>query len=342
VGQSFFAGVSGPGGQYCIGADTGIPLFGLAYSSPNGTTNFSPDPYNFMVRVTTKPPCTSQLDKTERDFDGNGKRICLAHGVTSQPNCPPLCSTDDDWIGIDGVFTPPAKMEFNLQYHVLPNPSTKPRVGYISVGDQVVVIRQAGNNLLPSVTLEPNSAPEGSPGTTIKVHEVDPAAGFTTTATAALNGSAIPTIFVSAAELHAFISADDLAKAGTAKITVFDLAPGGGTSPPITFTVTAGGPDFGITLDQPTITAQAGTKVRVVVNITRSGGFTGNVTVTPPDPQAGIKAKPADPIATTDASAAFKLKISASTPPGTYQLVFKGKDDSGRERDVTFTLVVST
>jgi hypothetical protein len=68
--------------------------------------------------------------------------------------------------------------------------------------------------------------------------------------------------------------------------------------------------------------------------------FTGNVTVTPPDPANGIKAKPPDPITTSDATAVFKLKIAGTTPAGSYPLVFKGKDDSGRERDVTLTLVV--
>jgi hypothetical protein len=351
LGQGFFAGVSGPGGQYCIGADTSLPLFGLAQSSPNGTTNFSADPFNFMVRLTAKPPCTSKLDKTERDFDGNGKKVCLAHGTTSQPRCPPLCSTDDDWIVIDGVFTPPSSdVEFNLLYHVLPNTSTWPRVGTIKVGGEDFIIREAGNNPLPAVNTTPNSASKGSNGTTIKVNQsgrtnasglTPSATGFTNTTTVAWNGSARPTTFVSATEIDAVISADDLATDGTAQVTVFDLAPGGGTSPPVTFTISSG-PDFSLSLDQPTVTAQAGTKAAVAITINRSGGFTDSVTVTPPAPQAGIKPKPADPISTTDTSARFKLKTGGSTPPGTYHLLFKGVDSTGRERDVTLTLVVSS
>jgi virginiamycin B lyase len=106
------------------------------------------------------------------------------------------------------------------------------------------------------------------------------------------------------------------------------------------FVVTLGGPDFSLGFDQSTVNGQAGTKARVTVNIKRTGGFTGNVTVTPPDPSGGIKAKPPDPITTTDTTAVFKLKIGGGAATGPHQLVFKGKDDSGRERDVTLTLVV--
>jgi streptogramin lyase len=106
------------------------------------------------------------------------------------------------------------------------------------------------------------------------------------------------------------------------------------------FAVTPGGPDFSLGFDQSTVNGQAGTKVRVTVNINRTGGFTGNVTVTPPDPSGGIKAKPPDPVTTTDATAVFKLKIGGAAATGPHQLIFKGTDDSGREHDVTLMLVV--
>jgi hypothetical protein len=242
-------------------------------------------------------------------------------------------------------------MQFYLNYQVQANPSTNPRVGLIKVGDEVFTVRQAGNTLLPAINATPNSAFKGSNGFTFKVNRArlskssrltPSAGGFSNTTTVAWNGSARPTTFVSETELDAAIPADDLATEGTAQITVFDLAPGGGTSPPVTFTITASGPDFSLSLDQPTLTGQAGAKVVVPITINRSGGFTDSITVTPPAPQAGIKPKPADPISTTDTSVRFKLKIGGSTPPGTYHLVFKGVDSAGRERDVTLTLVVST
>jgi len=98
--------------------------------------------------------------------------------------------------------------------------------------------------------------------------------------------------------------------------------------------------DFSLAFDSPTVTAQAGTKARVTVNIVRTGGFTGNVTITPPPPANGIKAKPPDPIPTTDASVVFKFKVGGGVTPGQYPLTFTAKDDSGRARTGTVTLIV--
>jgi Domain of unknown function DUF11 len=100
------------------------------------------------------------------------------------------------------------------------------------------------------------------------------------------------------------------------------------------------GPDFSISFDSPTVTAQAGTKARVTVNINRTGGFTGSVTVTPPPAANGIKAKPADPITTTDSTATFKMKIGGGVSPGQYPLTFTAQDATGKTRTGTVTLVV--
>ena len=55
------------------------------------------------------------------------------------------------------------------------------------------------------------------------------------------NGSDRPTIFSSDSQLTAQISASDIAVAGTAGVTVFNPAPGGGSSNTSTFTITSGG-----------------------------------------------------------------------------------------------------
>ena len=98
-------------------------------------------------------------------------------------------------------------------------------------------------------------------------------------------------------------------------------------------------PDFTLGFDSPTITGQAGTKAKVTVNISRTGGFTGEVTVTPPPKANGIKAKPPDPITTTDSSVTFKMKLGAASP-GSYPLTFTGTDSGGRTRTATVTLNV--
>jgi hypothetical protein len=112
----------------------------------------------------------------------------------------------------------------------------------------------------------------------------------------------------------------------------------------VTYTVNQAGasptPDFTISFDSPSISAQAGTKVSVTVIITRTGGFTGEVLITPPDPAQGIKPKPPDPTATTDPTYRVKLKIGDGAPSGAHQLIFTGTDDSGRARRAALTVVV--
>lgn len=51
------------------------------------------------------------------------------------------------------------------------------------------------------------------------------------------NGGDRPTMFISGTELEAKIPAEDLKRAGAAQVTVFNPAPGGGTSDIITFTI---------------------------------------------------------------------------------------------------------
>lgn len=102
-----------------------------------------------------------------------------------------------------------------------------------------------------------------------------------------------------------------------------------------------GEPDFSLSFDQATVDGTLGTKVKVRININRFGGFTGNVTVTPPDLSAiRVIPKPPDPISTTDSSVSFKLKIKGGAPTGPHQITFTGRDDSGRERTATVRLVI--
>jgi uncharacterized delta-60 repeat protein len=99
-------------------------------------------------------------------------------------------------------------------------------------------------------------------------------------------------------------------------------------------------PDFSLSLAQAVVTASRGTKAAIGVIITRTGGFAGAVTITPPAPGDGIKPKPPDPIATTDSSATFKLKVGGGATPGQHLLIFTGTDASGRTRVTTLTLNV--
>jgi hypothetical protein len=97
---------------------------------------------------------------------------------------------------------------------------------------------------------------------------------------------------------------------------------------------------FSIGFDSPTVTMQRGTKARVTVNINRPPGFTGNVTVTPPDPTMGIIPKPPNPITTTDTRVKFNLKIKGGAPLGPHTVTFTARDDSGNTSTATLTVIV--
>jgi hypothetical protein len=110
---------------------------------------------------------------------------------------------------------------------------------------------------------------------------------------------------------------------------------------PVSILLNTGPIGFSLGIVSPTvIEADQGTTIRVTVNINRIGGLTGNVTVTPPDPAMGINPKPRDPIATTDTSVTFKLKIKGGAPRHIlHQETFTARDDSGHTS--TATLAVS-
>lgn len=84
-------------------------------------------------------------------------------------------------------------------------------------------------------SLTPNSANSGSPGFTLTVN----GSSFVAGAIVRWNGADRTTTFLSANQLTANLLTADLATAGSANVSVFNPAPGGGTSPSATFTITA-------------------------------------------------------------------------------------------------------
>ncbi|MGH3371851.1 MAG: LamG-like jellyroll fold domain-containing protein, partial [Nocardioidaceae bacterium] len=91
------------------------------------------------------------------------------------------------------------------------------------------------SNPLPATTsLSPVTAASGGPAFTLTVN----GSGFVTGSRLRWNGADRPTTYVSATQLTAAIPATDIAAAGTAQVSVFNPAPGGGASNPQTFTIT--------------------------------------------------------------------------------------------------------
>jgi hypothetical protein len=97
----------------------------------------------------------------------------------------------------------------------------------------------ATSNPVPTVgSLTPASVAVGSAAFTLNVNGT----GFVSTSSVRWNGADRPTTFVSGTLLQATIPASDVATVGTAQVTVFSPAPGGGTSSPRSFSIAAGLP----------------------------------------------------------------------------------------------------
>ena len=118
-------------------------------------------------------------------------------------------------------------------------------------------------NPVPTITaLNPASAIAGSPAFTLAV-----------TGTNFANGSIVrwneanrATTFVSATQLTALIPATDIATAGTASVTVFNPAPGGGTSNAVSFAIVAANPVPTITSLSPSTAAAGSAALTLTVN----------------------------------------------------------------------------
>ena len=101
----------------------------------------------------------------------------------------------------------------------------------------------SATNPTPTVTsIAPSSLVAGSSGQSITITGT----GFIVSSVVSLNGTALPTTYVSATSLTASVPALAIAADGTAKITVANPAPGGGAS---------GAQNFGITV--PTAAVQS-------------------------------------------------------------------------------------
>ncbi|RZL86018.1 MAG: DUF1929 domain-containing protein [Variovorax sp.] len=97
----------------------------------------------------------------------------------------------------------------------------------------------APNNPMPSVSsLTPSSATAGGPAFSLSVN----GSNFISASRVRWNGVDRPTTMVSATQLTAAISASDIAAAGTAQVSVFNPAPGGGTSLALAFAINAAPP----------------------------------------------------------------------------------------------------
>ena len=131
--------------------------------------------------------------------------------------------------------------------------ATSPRVGI-----------DASLSPIPTASsLSPATAVAGGPAFTLTVS----GSNFRSSSVIRWNGAARPTTFTNTSQLKTTIGASDIGVAGTAQVTVFTPAPGGGQSSALTFAVQPA----------PTLTVSATTvNPGTAVTVTLTGGFGGS------------------------------------------------------------------
>jgi YVTN family beta-propeller protein len=160
----------------------------------------------------------------------------------------------------------------------------------------------SGLNAVPTInSLSPSCAPAGEQF----VNSVDNrlvvgGLNFVASSVVRWNGTDRPTTLDSNSLgkiLTAQVSASDIAAAGTAAVTVFNPAPGGGSSNSLTFTTTTGG------VDPQSIAVDPTGKFAYVANAGCAGGVAGYVSMYTINPTTGALASIGPPVSSQDASA---------------------------------------
>jgi 6-phosphogluconolactonase (cycloisomerase 2 family) len=107
-----------------------------------------------------------------------------------------------------------------------------------STSNMVSFAINIGTNPIPTISsLDPGCAPGGAQTSSLAVNGTNFAPG----SVIRWNGTNLPTTLLDVNDLFANIPASDLATAGTATVTVFNPAPGGGVSNSLSFNVASGG-----------------------------------------------------------------------------------------------------
>jgi hypothetical protein len=183
-------------------------------------------------------------------------------------------------------------------------------------------------NPLPTISsISPATVVTGSGGFTLTITGTN----FVNSSVVRWNGSDRPTTFVSSTQLTAAIPASDVATAGTANVTVFNPAPGGGESGAVTFTITN---------PLPTITA-----ISPATTVAGSGGFTLTITGTNFVNSSVVRWNGSDRPTTFVSSTQLTAAIPASdvATAGTANVtVFNPTPGGGESGAVTFTIQDNT
>jgi hypothetical protein len=100
-------------------------------------------------------------------------------------------------------------------------------------------------------------------------------------------------------------------------------------------------PPFTLSFGDGNQIAARGARGNFVVNINRSAGFSGNVTVSSPNAKSQLKVKLSPKSqSTTGSNLAFSYKVKGGAPIGPQPMIFTGRDDSGREHTAILIFVI--
>lgn len=195
----------------------------------------------------------------------------------------------------------------------------------------VAVLNGAGNMLCPSVNFEVrnplpslsslsvNSVPVGSGAFALTVNGTN----FLSNSTVRWNGSDRSTLYVTATQLTAAISAADVANTGTAIVTVHNVSPGGGESSALLFSIGAPAPntrwyfaegftDQGWSTELHLLNPNSGSATVAVTYLLDSGPpVVRNVTIAG---KQKLRLLANDPAVGPGLGAAFGVSISSSLP----------------------------
>ncbi len=198
--------------------------------STASTVNNQPPPPPSPAGVTVAPSSTTVQPGGVQQFTAtvtpSGANQAITWSVSGAGCTGASCGAIDS----TGKYTAPASV---------PNPPTV-TVKATSVADATkaataaVTISTAGDNPFPTITsLIPAVGPVGGPAFILRVV----GSNFVLSSVVRWNGSDRPTVFLGSGLLNAQIAAGDITATGTAAITVFNPAPGGGTSNAVTFSI---------------------------------------------------------------------------------------------------------
>jgi len=165
----------------------------------------------------------------------------------------------------------------------------------------------SGTNPIPMISsLDPSCAPVRAETFTLAVMGIN----FAPNSVVRWNGKDLPTA-LNGGPLLAQVPASDIASGGTAAVTVFNPAPGGGASDPATFTIAAGG------VGPTSLAVDPTGRFAYVANDGCPDAFAGNVSMYTINPTNGTLTSAGPPVTTGD----FGAESVAVGPSGKFAYV---------------------